>query len=147
MNPAKQYANPTAALVVGAVIFLATIGAYIYCESNHLPSGPMLYLAGPVIAALLIANRVDVLGARTNAKIEDVKSDVQTVKHQTNGQLTERLQTIHGELEARMPDLVASAVRDVLVARDTTATAGALAGVAPAPALQVVPPAGVPEVE
>lgn len=142
---AKPSANPTIVLVVGMAIFVVTVAAYLYCEANKLNSGPLLYLAGPVIAALLIANRVDSLGAKTNKQLQHVAGQVETVRHQTNGQLTERLNEMHGNLQARMPAVVEDAldarvpgmvedvVRRVLTERDTTATAAVTAGVSPAP--------------
>jgi hypothetical protein len=136
----RSSANPTAVLIAGAVIFLATVAAYLFCEVNHLNSGPMLYLAGPVIAALLIANRVDSLGNRTNRQLEHVAGEVQTVKQQTNGELTARINASHDSLAQRMPAIVDDAVRRILAERDQVATAAVTAGVVPAPAPAVVPP-------
>lgn len=80
----REDASGNATLVAGVVVFLSTIGAYVYMETHGYGTAQLLALAGPVIAALLITKHVTTLTRKQNEQIE-------TVVQQTNGQLDARI--------------------------------------------------------
>lgn len=69
--------SSTATLVAGMVALVVTIGAYIACEAAKINSAPVIAVAGPVIAALLLRDGIQ----RVEAKTDEVRK-------QTNGLLT-----------------------------------------------------------
>jgi hypothetical protein len=101
-NPTEpQGPSSTATLVAGMVALVVTIAAYIACELTHISSAPVIAVAGPVIAALLLRDGIQ----RVERKAD------QAVKN-TNGALTggieEAMRRVYRqEREAEQRQLVA----------------------------------------
>ncbi len=73
--------RPTLAMmVIGAVIFVAVIVAWLVAEFNHIGTGALLAFAVPVVAALFVGQQ---LGATRDA--------AQQAAAQTNGALDSRI--------------------------------------------------------
>ena len=74
--------RPTLAMmIIGAVIFVAVIGAWLVAEFNHIGTGALLAFAVPVVAGLFVGQQ---LGATRDA--------AQQAANQTNGILDGRIE-------------------------------------------------------
>lgn len=90
--------NPNAVLIVGALLAVVTLAAYLFAEMEKLQTGPMLAIMGPVLAGLLIADRLDRLKTSQADKLEDVAQVARKVEHQTNGALASTVRAITAEV-------------------------------------------------
>lgn len=76
--------------VLSGVVFVATLIAFVLLELNDRDPSGLVYLAGPVIAALFITGAV---GQQIHAKTAPMSEKLDTVQRQTNGALTGGIQT------------------------------------------------------
>lgn len=84
-SPDTPVQSRNATPVLSGVVFVATLAAYVTLEAlDRDPSG-LVYLAGPVIAALFITGAV---GQQIHAKTAPMSEKLDTVQRQTNGALT-----------------------------------------------------------
>lgn len=67
-------------LVAGVVVFALTLGAWLYAELNGIDSGPLFYMAVPVVGAMFLVSPVN--------KAADAAQQAAT---QTNGGLESRI--------------------------------------------------------
>lgn len=76
--------------VLSGVVFVATLAAYVTLELNGRDPSGLVYLAGPVIAALFITGAV---GQQITAKTAPMSATLDRVQAQTNGALTGGIET------------------------------------------------------
>ena len=91
----------TTMLIIGTIVFVVTIAAWLVAEFNHVPTGALLAFAVPVVAALFLANGLN----RTAAAAQQAAA-------QTNG-----------ALDARIKSGVAAGIAEQLPAIETAAAA------------------------
>lgn len=89
-----------ATLVVGGLVFTVTAGVWLGAEAIGVSTGPLLALAGPVIAALFLAGPVG-----------SAARDAQTAANQTNGGLDQR---VKAAVSAALADRDAARTRQAL---------------------------------
>lgn len=82
MNPQDKPVPTTTMLIIGAVIFVAVIAAWLFAEFNHIGTGALLAFAVPVVGALFIGHQ---LGSTADAAKQAVS--------QTNGGLDGRVKS------------------------------------------------------
>ena len=70
----------TTMLVIGTIVFIVTIAAWLIAEFNHVPTGALLAFSVPVVAALFLANNLN----RTAEAAQQAAA-------QTNGALDARI--------------------------------------------------------
>ena len=91
----------TTMLIIGTIVFVVTIAAWLVAEFNDVPTGALLAFAVPVVAALFLANGLN----RTTAAAQQAAA-------QTNG-----------ALDARIKAGVAAGIAEQLPAIETAAAA------------------------
>lgn len=69
-----------AMMVIGTIVFVATLGAWLYAESQHIPTGALLAFAVPVVGALFLAG-----------PLSTAARSAQQAAQQTNGVMEERM--------------------------------------------------------
>ena len=70
----------TAMMIIGTIVFVATLGAWLFAEFNHIGTVALLAFAAPVVVALFVGQQ---LGATRDA--------AQQAAAQTNGALDSRI--------------------------------------------------------
>lgn len=135
-NSGNPAGIPLSSLIVGMIIFIATLVAWLYAADNHIDPGPLWVLTGPVIASLFLSN-----------SLSRVASNAQTAAVNTNGGMDARI--------AQATTQAVTTALDGIDARIANATSTALAqhNTAALTAIQTgqplipVMPAPVPETE
>lgn len=69
-------------LVAGTVIYITTIAAWILAASRGIDTGPLFYMAGPVVAGLFLLQ-----------PLTKAADNAQLAAQQTNGVLDKRIET------------------------------------------------------
>jgi hypothetical protein len=64
-------ANPTAVLLGGLFVVLATMVAYVYCAERNIETGPLLAIVGPVIAGLLLQQSIARVETQARQAVEN----------------------------------------------------------------------------
>lgn len=106
-------ANPNAVLISGVTVVLAMIAAYLYAEPRGINTTPLMAFVSPVVAALLIINRVD-----------RVQQTADQAVRQTNGELTAKVSAILDEkLAHHVGPIVREELRTAQTARDMSKAA------------------------
>lgn len=92
----KRQTTP-AELAFGAAVLAMALGAYVALALAEKPTGELVTMIGPILAALFIVRRVD-------ARTDEQNRAINRVEKQTNGQLDQRIKdNVRAVLEERDP--------------------------------------------
>ena len=105
----------TAALTVGTILFVVLVGAWLFAELNGIGTGPLLALAGPIIAGLFLAG-----------PIGEARSAAQAAAAQTNGVMDSRFKAAATAALSEQHEATKAAVAAALADRDAARTRQAL---------------------
>lgn len=78
-------------LIAGVVVFALTIGALVTLTLAGHDTTPLLTLAGPVVAALLVTGHLNRVTGQQNRQLQRTAAGVEEVRKQTNGVLDRRI--------------------------------------------------------
>lgn len=104
-----------AMLAVGAVLFVVLVAAWLFAELNHVGTGPLFTLAGPIIAGLFLVG-----------PISETRNAAQAAAAQTNGVMDGRVKAAVTAALAERDGAVEAAVAAALAKRDAARTRQAL---------------------
>jgi hypothetical protein len=93
-------------LVAGTVIFLATVGAWLYAAERGMETSPLFFIAGPVIGSLFLIS-----------PITRAADGAQAAALQTNGQMKS---TIKAAVNEALGDRDAARTWQATVGNDST---------------------------
>ena len=83
--------NPTAVLVSAVVLALGVLAAVVGLEATEHSSATVLSIGGPLVTALFVAARVDLVTAGQNSTLEQHGQQLAQITAQTNGVLDQRI--------------------------------------------------------
>jgi len=97
-----------------AVVLCVALGVFGWLAIHNVSTTQFLYFFGSVVAPTLGLLWTGYKTTKTADDIKEVKGQVETVSHQTNGALTERIQTAVNDALRRQQETVLDAAKDAV---------------------------------
>lgn len=102
-----QTESRTSTPLLAGVVFVSTLAAFVALELAGHDTDGLVYLAGPVIAALFLTGA---LGQTVKAQTAPMQEKLNTVQQQTNGALTGGIErAVHAGISKALPVALAAA--------------------------------------
>jgi len=107
-----------------AMVLCVALGVVGWLSIHNVNTTPFLYFFGTAIAPTIGIMWNNFKTAKVADKVDDVKGEVQTISHQTNGVLTERIKTAVAEAMNDQQKTMTEAVNDAFKSQAATELEG-----------------------
>jgi hypothetical protein len=97
-----------------AVVLCVGLAVFGWLSIHNISTTPFLYFFGSVIGPVLGILWTGYKTTKVGDNVEEVRQQVETVSHQTNGALTERIQNAVNEALSRHQETVLDAAKDAV---------------------------------